>query len=331
MTLLIVIPTLNEAAHIRGVLSALLADAPADALAVVADGGSADGTQDIVRALMAAEPRLRLIHNPDRLQSAGINRAVDLLGEGHSHLLRADAHADYPPGFIPALLEEMALTGAASVTVGMETVATDAFTKGVAAAQNSLLGTGGSAHRVGAGGRYVDHGHHALMRLDAFRAVGGYDPTQSHNEDAELDHRLRRAGWTIWLTGRVRIRYIPRRTLGALFRQYRAHGRGRAETVMKHGLALKPRQMAPALVPVAVALAVLGLALAPWDAGWLMLAGPALVWAGLCLILAAALAIRARDAAVLWSGPAAMAMHLGWGLGFLARRFDFRRRAKIVA
>ena len=103
---------------------ALLAAEP-DALAVVADGGSADGTQDIVRALMAAEPRLRLIHNPDRLQSAGINRAVDLLGEGRSHLLRADAHADYPPGFIPALLDEMALTGAASVTVGMETVATN--------------------------------------------------------------------------------------------------------------------------------------------------------------------------------------------------------------
>lgn len=331
MTLLIVIPTLNEAAHIRGVLSALLADAPADALAVVADGGSTDGTPDIVRALMPEEPRLRLIHNPRRLQSAGINLAVDLLGDGRSHLLRADAHAAYPPGFVPALLEEMASTGAASVTVGMETVAVDAFTKGVAAAQNSLLGTGGSAHRMGSGGRYVDHGHHALMRLEAFRAVGGYDPTQSHNEDAELDHRLRRAGWAIWLTGRVRIRYMPRRSLPALFRQYRAHGRGRAETVMKHGLALKPRQMAPALVPVAVALAGLGLALSVRDAGWLMLAGPAALWAGLCLSYGAGLAIKAREAAVLLSGPAAMAMHLGWGIGFLARRLTFRQRAKIVA
>ncbi|OYU75514.1 MAG: hypothetical protein CFE32_14035 [Alphaproteobacteria bacterium PA3] len=207
----------------------------------------------------------------------------------------------------------------------MEPVGTDAFTTGVAAAQNSLLGTGGSAHRIGlpggAGGRFVDHGHHALLRLADFRAVGGYDPAQSHNEDAELDHRLRRTGCKIWLTDRIRIRYLPRRSLGALFRQYRAHGRGRATTVMKHRLALKPRQMAPALVPVAMVCALAGGSLAPVATGWLWLALPAALWVGLCLGTGAVLALRARCRAVLWSGPAAMAIHLGWGMGFLAQRF----------
>lgn len=320
MTLLIVIPALNEAAHIGAVIETLLADAPADTCLVVADGGSRDGTPDIVARLAARDGRVRLLHNPQRLQSAGINLAVQRHGAGRQYLLRADAHADYPAGFTAALMQDMAESGAASVTVGMQTLARCRFTDAVAAAQNSHLGTGGSAHRMGAGGRFVDHGHHALMRIADFCAVGGYDPAQSHNEDAELDHRLRRAGRRIWLSGRVKVGYHPRASLMALFRQYVAHGRGRAVTVRKHHLRLKPRQMIPALVPVAVLLAGLGAVLAPFDAGWLMLAVPAAIWAGVCLAYGAMLAVRAGRWHILMSGPAAMAMHLGWGIGFLRQR-----------
>jgi hypothetical protein len=60
------------------------------------------------------------------------------------------------------------------------------------------------AHRARGQGAFVDHGHHALMSIAAFRAVGGYDPDFAHNEDAELDHRLRAAGYDIWLTGAPR-------------------------------------------------------------------------------------------------------------------------------
>jgi hypothetical protein len=84
-----------------------------------------------------------------------------------------------------------------------------------------------AARAPGAGqGAFVDHGHHALMEIAAFRAVGGYDPDFAHNEDAELDHRLRAAGYDIWLTGRTAITYFPRRALPALARQYFNFGRG---------------------------------------------------------------------------------------------------------
>ena len=38
--------------------------------------------------------------------------------------------------------------------------------------------------------------------MDAFKAIGGYDDTFSHNEDAELDNRLTDAGFRIFLTAR---------------------------------------------------------------------------------------------------------------------------------
>lgn len=315
---LIVVPTLNEANHIGHVIPALLGGAPPGTTLVVADGGSEDDTREIVHTLSRRDPRVALIDNPARLQAAGINRAVDLLGEAATHLLRADAHADYPPAFCHDLLAEADATGAASVCVTMRTLGTSPFTEAVAAAQNSFLGTGGSAHRTGRGGRMVDHGHHALIRLDAFREVGGYDPTQSHNEDAELDVRLRQAGHEIWLSGKVTIGYHPRGSLSALLAQYARHGAGRARTVRRHAMRLRPRQMAPLAVPVAAVLALVGLVLSPFAAGWLWLALPAAVWALVCLLGGVLLALRSRRWPVLMAGPAAMAMHLGWGSGFLA-------------
>jgi succinoglycan biosynthesis protein ExoA len=179
----------------------------------------------------------------------------------------------------------------------------------VAAAQNSRLGTGGAAHRLGREAGWVDHGHHALFRRDAFEAIGGYDESFSHNEDAELDLRLTQEGAKIWLTDRTRITYRPRRTPGALWKQYVSYGKGRARTVLKHYVPLKMRQA----LPLAVAPAVAGGLAAPlyWP-----LAIPALVWAAVALGYGAALGAKHRDAAVVLSGPAAMIMHLGWSLGF---------------
>ena len=74
---LVVVPTLNEASHIDEVLDALLQSAPAfgSFLLVVVDGGSTDHTVARVEARSQSDPRIRLIHNPARVQSAGINLA----------------------------------------------------------------------------------------------------------------------------------------------------------------------------------------------------------------------------------------------------------------
>ncbi len=307
----IVIPCLNEEAVIGGVVRQMLSDpALVDPVVIVADGGSTDRSREIVSAIAAVDPRVRLLPNPGKLQSAGVNLAAATLRPEREWLVRVDAHADYPANYVSTLIAEALRTGADSVVVSMDTRGDAAFQRAAAAAQNSVLGTGGSAHRLASAGRWVDHGHHALFRLAAFQAAGGYDQTFSHNEDAELDLRLAGQGGRIWLTDKARIGYHPRATPTALARQYFNYGKGRARTVLKHRTRLKLRQAAPLIVAPAVALSLL----APFS--WIF-ALPAVLWAAACSAFGLLLAFKARDWAVVASGPAAMIMHLAWSAGFL--------------
>ncbi|MCR5880884.1 glycosyltransferase family 2 protein [Phenylobacterium sp. J367] len=319
---LIVIPCLNEEKVIAGVIEQILADdGLVDPLVLVADGGSSDCSREIVAAIAARDPRVRLMPNPGKLQSAGMNLAAAAMAGDRPWLVRVDAHADYPPNYASTLIAEARRTGADSVVVSMDTRGEAPFQQAVAVAQNSVLGTGGSAHRLATEGHWVDHGHHALFSVDAYRAVGGYDESFSHNEDAELDLRLAKQGRKIWLTDKIRIGYHPRSTPKALAKQYFSYGKGRARTVLKHYTPLKVRQA----LPLAVAPAVAGLALAPL---WWVFAIPALVWMAAALGYGAMLGVKRRDATAAMSGPAAMIMHLAWSAGFWAQLFTWSRERK---
>ncbi len=309
---LTVIPCLNEAEHIGPLLACLLRDA-ANSRIVVADGGSTDGTLAIVESIAAGEPRVVLLDNPDRIQSAGINRAVARFGSEATWLARVDAHALYPEDYVSRLLAVAEAQEVDAVVVGMVTRAPNgmarSFAQGVAAAQNSRLGTGGAAHRTGAAAGLVEHGHHALMRIEAFTAVGGYCEAMPCNEDAELDLRMTGQGRRIWLAPDVPVTYFPRGTARGLFRQYLRYGEGRATTVRRHRRSLKLRQA----LPLGIAPACLLALAAPFAP---VLALPALSWALLCQGWGLALAVKQRRADVAWAGTAAMIMHFAWSAGY---------------
>jgi succinoglycan biosynthesis protein ExoA len=307
----VVVPCLNEERHIGQVLANLAREAERlDLKVIVADGGSTDRTCSIVQEIARSSARIALIENPKRIQAAAVNAAVSKYGSGSRFLIRVDAHAGYPDRYCETLLSVQARTQADSVVVTMRAAGSGCFQRAAAAAQNSLLGNGGSAHRNETADRWVEHGHHALMTIDAFKAGGGYDETFTHNEDAELDARLINHGFHIYLTGEARVTYYPRGSVFDLVQQYFNFGRGRARNFLKHPESLKIRH----LVLVAVA-PILCLGLLTPVAG--IFALPVLAWAGLCVGYGVVLGKRLRDPCAGAAGIAAMAMQAGWSLGFL--------------
>lgn len=325
---IVAIPTLNEEQHIEKTIRALMRplEWTSDCDFVVADGGSTDRTREIVQTLSAEFPNLRLIHNAERLQSAAINIVVaQAANPRHSILIRCDAHAIYPYGFVKSLAETLTANSVASVVTAMDSIGTTATARAAAWVVDTPVGSGGAAHRGGARSGYVDHGHHAAFDLDWFRKVGGYDKSFSHNEDAEYDLRLRRAGGKIWLDAGVRLAYVMRPSIRSLARQYWNYGRGRARTVVKHAIRPRLRQIAP----------VLNLLLLVVSAVTAIFWWPGAIWvaayATLLLCVGLAGAVRLKSLSGFFAGPALAAMHLAWGAGFLTQLSKAMARAILRA
>jgi succinoglycan biosynthesis protein ExoA len=312
-SVLVVIPTLNEDAHIEGVIDTLSRglDPAHDVRIVVADGGSTDGTVDRVVRMAASRPWLTLLPNPRRIQSAAVNLAARTLGADVDVLVRCDAHANYPGGFVRQLVATLERVGADAVVVPMDSQGSNCLQRAVAWVSDTPIGSGGSAHRGGRHSGFIDHGHHAAFRMESFRRAGGYDETFTHNEDAELDCRQRAMGSRIYLDADIRIGYSPRGTLRGLWRQYFGYGRGRARTVRKHPGSMRLRQLAVPSFIGANAVAIMAAIWLPW-----LLLLPLAYGLGL-LCASVGIALKKRSLCGLWSGAAAFTMHAAWACGFL--------------
>jgi succinoglycan biosynthesis protein ExoA len=313
LRIVVAIPTLNEEGTIADVLWALASERACfpDLNIVVADGGSRDQTVAIVQDIAKKWPFVHLIHNEKVLQSAGVNEVA----RHFSHtdiLVRCDAHAVYPARYIEQLAAALERVDADSVVVPMDSSGHTAFEKVVAWVSDTPVGSGGSGHRGGQRSGFVDHGHHAAFRTEAFLSVGGYDESFRHNEDAEFDCRFSAHGHRVFLDATIRIGYRPRSGFRSLWRQYFNYGRGRSRTVRRHPSSLRMRQFA---VPFHFAASVLsiGSAVLFQNAGFLT--WPAVYLAVLSFV-SFYFALRKRDCAGLLAGPVAFTMHSAWALGF---------------
>jgi glycosyltransferase involved in cell wall biosynthesis len=297
-TVTVIIPTLDEAAAIDACLDAVAAQThPSIVQVLVVDGGSEDGTPE----LAAAHEGVTVLHNPRRIQSAALNLGI-AAAEGEV-IVRVDGHCLLAPDYVARCVDALADTGAAVVGGAMTPVAQGAVPSGIAAAMGSRFGAGPARFHVGGAPGWVDTVYLGAYRAELVRRVGGYAEDMTINEDAELAHRMAPHGG-IWFDPSIRSTYAPRRSLGAVARQFYRYGGGRASTVARHPGSLKPRQMVSPLL-------VLGLL------------SPARRWvaAGYLAGLVAVVTEESRRTSVAQGLPtfalALPTMHVSWGTGFL--------------
>jgi len=242
------IPTYNEIANIERVIRGFLLTKYPNLLEIfVADGGSTDGTQDIVKQLSAEDPRIKLIHNPQKIQSAGLNL---ILKECKGDIfLRADAHSDYAPDYIERCIEVLLESKALNVGGAQRFVGKTPFQSGVALASKSILGSGGAKYRDPNYDGYADTVYIGCFWRQALLDVGGFDTTQITNQDAELNQKLlNKSENAIYVSSKIRVWYYPRKTWKSLWIQYFKYGRGRYLTSKKHSNRLQLRGKLPFLV-----------------------------------------------------------------------------------
>lgn len=312
----IVIPCLNEESAIADCLrSILLQTYPRSRTEVlVVDGGSTDRTLLLVREIAALflDARIKIVKNPDRVQSAGCNYGI--IASRGSVIIRMDAHARYHPEYVARSVRALKATGADNVGGAARAVYRTYFQRAMAAALGSQLAVGGSAYRQRAREGFVDTVWNGAFRRSVFETAGLFDPRAVANEDAELNLRITKRGGLVFLARDVIAYYFPRRSPWALARQYYRYGEGRARTTVKHRALQSLRPLAPFFLVSTVCLLLLVSPLLP-------LAREALVtflFAYAAIVLGETARLAARHGASLAPALATIfpIIHFAHGAGF---------------
>jgi GT2 family glycosyltransferase len=228
----IILPTLNERGFIRDCLDSLLAqDYSAIDEILVVDGGSADGTRDIVVSLGLP---VRLVDNAKVTAAAAMN--VGLTEARNEIIVRADAHTLYAHDYVRRSVEVLEETGAAVVGGPMRPVGVSPFGRAVAAVTSSPVGVGPGRFHYSDSREEVDTVYLGAYRRSTVLHAGGYDDVnlQWAAEDQELNYRIRQRGGRIVIDPSIRSFYFPRETVRALARQYHNYGMCKASTLAKH-------------------------------------------------------------------------------------------------
>jgi glycosyltransferase involved in cell wall biosynthesis len=349
----IVVPCRNEAGHIEKCLRDILAQEPwrdrGTFEVLVADGMSDDGTREIVRKVAQSDSRVRLIDNPGRIVSTGLNAAIRVARGGI--IVRMDAHSEYAPDYVRECVGTLRHTRADNVGGPALTRAEGYVQRAVAAAYRSPFSAGGARFHDPHYEGEVDTVVYGCWRKETLLKIGLFDEELARNQDDELNYRLAcgqgrpfdetmvrteddelnfrivRGGGRLWQSPRIRSWYRPRSSLAALFRQYEQYGYWKVRVIQKHGRPASARH----LVPVCF---VFGLILG-WLPGflhWSLWAayGAAVGFYLLLNLLFSAVAARRAGWDLFPILPVVfLTYHVGYGLGFARGLLDFvvlRRR-----
>jgi glycosyltransferase involved in cell wall biosynthesis len=329
----IVVPCRNELAHVAAFAASAGSQKLPDGWSlevVVADGASDDGTLARLTTLAAEDPRFRTVDNPDRIVSAGLNRAIAAAtGEV---IVRMDVHTQYAPDYVAECLAALAKSGADNVGGPWRAVADHVgapMQAAVAAAFQSRWVAGGARSRRLDYDGPADTVYLGAWPRKTFERFGGFDESLVRNQDDEHNLRILEGGGSIWQSSRIRSRYRPRARLGQVFRQYLQYGYWKPFVMRKHGKAASLRHLVPGAFVVALVVSG-GVAAAGFGAWPLLALLGAYAVAVAAMTVAVAAGRRLGGAAVVRVPAVIVAYHLAYGIGSLAGAVDalFRGRGR---
>ncbi len=322
----LVVPCRNERDHIE----AFCADALAQQLPegwqlqlIVADGASDDGTLERLQPLAQTEPRLKLVDNPQRIVSSGLNRAI--AAASGDVIVRMDVHTRYAVDYVAQCLHALERSGADNVGGPWRAEGRDGWPGAIAAAFQSRWVAGGARSRSLVYEGEVDTVYLGCWPRATFERFGGFDEALVRNQDDEHNLRIVRGGGRIWQSPAIRSVYSPRDSLAALWRQWLQYGYWKPFVMKKHGQAAAWRHRVPGLFVAALALTTLLALAGAGMAPLLVLLGVyALVLTGLSLAVASA-----SSWALLWRLPLVVAaQQIGYGVGTLIGVWDAWRHGR---
>ncbi|MCC6178593.1 MAG: glycosyltransferase [Chloroflexi bacterium] len=209
---------LNEADNLDALFASAAGQTRRPDEIVVVDGGSSDGTPDVIQRWQACGLPIVFLARPGANISTGRNAAI-----AHSTapiVAVTDAGVRLVPGWLAALLAPFGASNPPDVVAGwFESDPRSAWETALGATTLPDLADIDTA-------TFLPSSRSAAFRRDAWARVGGYPEWLDYCEDLVFDIALRDAGCRFAFAAEAVARFRPRSSPQAFFQQYYRYARG---------------------------------------------------------------------------------------------------------
>jgi cellulose synthase/poly-beta-1,6-N-acetylglucosamine synthase-like glycosyltransferase len=252
----IVIPTYNEEDYISRCIESIINQNYKLELIeiIIVDGLSTDNTVPLIKEFQKQFHQIKLVDNPKMRTPISLNLGVrESSGEV---IVILGAHTSLDKDFIfynnKYLNElEVKITGGTQINRGLNFIQ-----RAIGLAMENPFAMASAPYRWSSKEQFVDTVVYAAYKRELFDEIGFFEEDFTISEDAEFNWRLRKAGYNIFFSPKIKSYYYPRKNVKKFVQQMFRYGILRVNVLKKHLSAFKISHIIPPLFVISLLILV---------------------------------------------------------------------------
>ncbi len=252
----IIIPTLNEENYISDCIDSILKQTYEPELIeiVIVDGNSCDKTLEIVNSYKKEHSQIVVLNNPEKRTPISLN--IGIKNSTGDVIVILGAHSKVDKDFIKLnnkyLIEQnVKVSGGTQINVGKSF-----WQRLIAVVMEMPFAMASASYRWSKKAQFVDTVVYAAYKKELFDEVGYFEEKFAISEDAEMNWRIRQAGYKIYFSPDIKTYYYPRNSITRFVKQMFRYGILRVNVLKKHKDAIKLFHFIPPIFSITILLLI---------------------------------------------------------------------------
>lgn len=228
----VVLAVRNEERIIENCLNSLLSQRVHPNVEIellVIDGNSDDRTAEIVQRVSESKPEVKYLFNERRITPVAFN--IGLKNASGNFIAIFGAHNEYDDDYIQVCLNEIEaqkVDGCSGMVIP-KSVDDDAESELCISIMSSPIGVSGGSFRTRGAG-LAESIPYGVFKKEVFTKVGLYDERLIRNQDNDMNARINKAGFRLYITDKTKSYYHPKSKLKPLLNYAELTGKWNAKS-----------------------------------------------------------------------------------------------------